>query len=170
MANRLHHVARDERGMSLVFVTVSFMAVLTATTLAIDIGMFMNSRSQAQNSADAGALAGAVALMYDNFEDRSPGGPAVTSAIAAATNNSVMKGTVSVTPADVEFPLDDAGEATRVKVTVRRTAARGNPVSTLIAKYFGMATADIGATATAEVSPANAMTCVKPFTIPDKGE
>ena len=31
-----------------------------------------------------------------------------------------------------------------------------------------MANADIGATATAEVSPANAMTCVKPFTIPDK--
>ena len=31
-----------------------------------------------------------------------------------------------------------------------------------------MPTADIGATATAEASPANAMTCVKPFTIPDK--
>ena len=27
---------------------------------------------------------------------------------------------------------------------------------------------DIGATATAEASPTNAMTCVKPFTIPDK--
>ena len=41
-------------------------------------------------------------------------------------------------------------------------------MSTLIARYFGTATADIGATATAEASPANAMTCVKPFTIPDK--
>ena len=41
-------------------------------------------------------------------------------------------------------------------------------MSTLIAQYFGMASADIGAIATAEVSPANAMTCVKPFTIPDK--
>jgi hypothetical protein len=51
---------------------------------------------------------------------------------------------------------------------VFRTAARGNPLSTLIARYFGVATADISATATAEASPANAMTCVKPFTIPDK--
>ena len=41
-------------------------------------------------------------------------------------------------------------------------------MSTLIAQYFGMATADIGATATAEARRANAMTCVKPFTIPDK--
>ena len=44
-----------------------------------------------------------------------------------------------------------------MQVTVCRTAARGNPVSTLIARYFGMTTADIGATATAEASPANAM-------------
>jgi len=53
-------------------------------------------------------------------------------------------------------------------VTVRRTASRGNPVATMIARYFGMANTDIGATATAEAAPANAMSCVKPFTIPDK--
>ena len=35
---------------------------------------------------------------------------------------------------------------------------------------FGVPTVDLGAEATAEVSPANAMTCVKPFTIPDKWE
>ena len=40
-------------------------------------------------------------------------------------------------------------------------------MSTQIAKYFGVAATDIGAIATAEASPANAMTCVKPFTIPD---
>jgi Flp pilus assembly protein TadG len=154
--------------MSYVFVGLGFMAFLSASMLAIDVGMLMTARNQAQNAADAGALAGAVALYYDDWDDRSPTGPAVTSAINASTSNQVMSGNVSVTPDDVEFPLDPSGEATRVKVTVRRTAARGNPVSTLIAKYFGMTTADIGATATAEVSPANAMTCVKPFTIPDK--
>jgi hypothetical protein len=55
-------------------------------------------------------------------------------------------------------------------VTVYRTAGRSNPVSTLIARFFAeeLETADIVATATAEASPANAMTCVKPFTIPDK--
>jgi hypothetical protein len=75
---------------------------------------------------------------------------------------------VSVLPADVVFLNDENGEPNRIQVTVFRTAARGNPLQTLIAKYFNMSTAGVGATATAEVSPANAMTCVKPFTIPDK--
>ena len=171
---RLERLRRDESGMTYVFIGLGFMAFLGASMLAIDVGMLMTARSQAQNSADAGALAGATALGFDNFDDRTPSGPAVTNAIAAATTNQVMRnpatgeGTVSVTPNDVEFLNDAAGEPTQVKVTVYRTAARGNPVSTLIARYFGISNVGIGATATAEVSPANAMTCVKPFTIPDK--
>jgi hypothetical protein len=136
--------------------------------LAIDVGMLMTARSQAQNSADAGALAGAAALFFNDWDDRSAGGPAVTHAMDAATANQVMRYNVSVQPSDVTFPLSPSGESNRVKVDVFRTAGRGNPVSTLIARFFGMETANIGATATAEVSPANAMSCVKPFTIPDR--
>jgi Flp pilus assembly protein TadG len=165
---RLTRLGRDEAGMSLVFVGLGFMAFLSASMLAIDVGMLMTARSQAQNSADAGALAGAVALFYDDYDDRTPTGPAVTSAINGATANQVMAADVSVTPDDVEFLNDEAGDPNRIRVTVRRTAQRGNPVSTLIAQFFGMTAADIAATATAELSPANAMTCVKPFTIPDK--
>jgi len=155
--------------MSLVFIGLGMMAFVSASMLAIDVGMLMTARSQAQNSADAGALAGATALLYDSYTDRSAGGPAVTSAIRASQMNNVMAGQVSVTPADVEFlNSPTTGEANRVKVSVRRTASRGNPVATMIARYFGMATTDIGAVATAEASPANAMDCVKPFTIPDK--
>ena len=171
---RLQRLRRDESGMTYVFIGLGFMAFLSASILAIDVGMLMTARSQAQNSADAGALAGATALGFDDFNDRSATGPAVTNALTAARNNQVMRnpttgeGTVSVTANDVEFLNDPAGEPTQVKVTVYRTAARGNPVSTLIARYFGVSNVGIGATATAEVSPANAMTCVKPFTIPDK--
>jgi hypothetical protein len=168
MANRLHHVARDERGMSLVFVTVSFMAVLTATTLAIDIGMFMNSRSQAQNSADAGALAGAIALAFNSYTDRSETGPAVQGAINTAKANLVAGGTVSVEPADVTFPNDPNGQPTRVAVQVFRTVERKNSVPTLLGSIFGVDQVDIRAAATAEASPANSMSCVKPFMIPDK--
>jgi Flp pilus assembly protein TadG len=165
---RFQRLQRDESGMSYVFIGLSMMAFISASMLAIDVGMLMTARSQAQNAADAGALAGATALVYDNWTDRTPSGPAVTSALAASTSNKVMSKDVSVKPADVEFLNDPAGEPNRVKVTVYRTAARGNPLPTMIAKYFGMATADIAATATAEASAANAMTCVKPFTIPDK--
>jgi hypothetical protein len=41
-------------------------------------------------------------------------------------------------------------------------------VPTLLGRFFGVATVNITADATAEATPANAMTCVKPFMIPDK--
>jgi Flp pilus assembly protein TadG len=165
---RVQRLIRDEKGMSLVFIGMSLMALLSASMLAIDVGMLMTARNQAQNSADAGALAGATALYYDDYDDRSDTGPAKTNAVNAATANNVMGANVDVTPADVEFINDAAGTQNRVRVKVWRTTARGNPVSTLIAHFFGMSTADISAVATAEASPADAMTCVKPFTIPDR--
>jgi Flp pilus assembly protein TadG len=168
----------DESGMSYVFVGCGLMGFVAASMLAIDVGMLMTARNQAQNAADAGALGGATALFYDDFDDRTAGGPAVTSAIAAAQANRVMPrlnkgdrsetGIVDVTPADVEFLNDELGQPTRVKVTVRRNAQGGNAMATLIAGFFGIDTVGVTATATAEVSPSNAMTCVKPFTIPDK--
>jgi len=88
--NRLQHLRRDERGMSFVFVGVGFLAFVAATTLAIDVGMFMTARSQAQTAADAGALAGVTALVFDDYDDRSAGGPAVLSAINTALFNGVM--------------------------------------------------------------------------------
>jgi Putative Flp pilus-assembly TadE/G-like len=165
MPQRLY---RDERGMSLVFVGVGFMAFLAATTLAIDVGMFATARSQAQNSADAGALAGAVALYFDDYDDRSTNGPAKQNAMVGARANQVIGAQVSVTPPDVTFPIGPTGLNNRVKVRVFRNDERGNPVGTLMGQYFGVTDVNIQAEATAEASPANAMTCVKPFTIPDK--
>jgi Flp pilus assembly protein TadG len=168
MRGTLHRIRHDERGVSLVFVSVAFMALLSATTLAIDVGMFMTARSQAQNAADAGALAGATALTFNSFTDRSATGPAVQSAVNTALRNTVQGAAVSVTPDDVTFPLDPSGQADRVAVEVHRTTERGNAVPTLMGGFFGLRTADVGATATAEATPANAFTCVKPFTIPDR--
>lgn len=168
MRNRIRHLRHSERGVSLVFVSIGFMAFMTATTLAVDVGMFMTAKSQAQNSADAGALSGAIALYYNNFNDRSSTGPAVQSALSAARANNVMGAQVSVTAPDVTFPNDPAGQPTRVAVSVYRATIRGNAIPTMLGRIFNINTVSIGASATAEASPANAETCVKPFTIPDK--
>ena len=165
---RLQRTLRDESGMTYVFVGLGFMAFLGASMLAIDVGMLMTARNQAQNSADAGALSGAMALVFDDWDDRTPTGPAVTSAIAGGKANDVMGADVSLNPEDVVFLNDETGVSNRVQVTVYRTSGRGNPLQTLIAKYFQMNTAGVGAVAVAEASPANAMTCVLPFTIPDR--
>jgi hypothetical protein len=163
MKKRFQHLRDNERGMSLVFVAVGFMSFMTATTLAIDVGMFMTARSQAQNSADAGALAGAVALVQNSYTDRSPSGPAVRSAIVTAKDNTVVHGEVDIESADVTFPVGPTGMNNRVHVEVFRPG-----IATLMGRFFGVATVDIRAEATAEASPANAATCVKPFTIPDR--
>jgi len=42
----------DETGMSMVFVSVGFMAFFAATTLAIDVGLFMTARTQAQTPGE----------------------------------------------------------------------------------------------------------------------
>lgn len=165
---RLRNFARDESGFSLVFVGAGGIALIAASMLAIDVGMLMSARSQAQNAADAGAMAGAIALAYDNWDDRTPTGPAVVRAKATAIANKVQDVEVKVLDEDVTFPNDPTGQPNRVQVVVHRDTAHGNAVPTLIAQYFGMKTADVSAVATAEASPANAMTCVKPFTIPDK--
>ncbi|MGE3510100.1 MAG: TadE/TadG family type IV pilus assembly protein [Vicinamibacterales bacterium] len=165
---RLTHLRRDERGMSFVFIGMGFVSFLAATTLAIDVGMLMTARNQAQNAADAGALGGAVALVYNSYTDRSASGPAVRSAVSSAQANQVMREPVSVGPADVMFLTDDGGQPNRVQVQVFRNAERGNPLSMLIGQMFGVQTANITATATAEVAPSNAASCILPFTIPDK--
>jgi hypothetical protein len=162
---RLQTRLRDERGMTLVMVATGMIAFLSATMLAVDVGMMMVARTESQNAADAGALAGAVALGFDDYEDRSATGPAVINAIAAGTaaDNSVMNAQTSVLPEDVTFPAIDL-----IRVRVQRSGIRGNAVATFFAPIFGIDTIDVGAEATAQVSPANAMTCVKPFTVPDK--
>lgn len=104
MAKLRKKIVRDERGMLLVFVATGFMAFLSATMLAIDVGMFMVARSEAQNAADTSALSGAIALVFDDPLDQSASGPAVQSALGAAMANQVMAHDVSVTPPDVTFP------------------------------------------------------------------
>jgi Flp pilus assembly protein TadG len=169
MKQRFHRLRTDERGMAFVFVGLSLTALLAGTMLAIDVGMLMTARTQAQRAADAGALAGATALVFDDFDNRSATGPAVTSAVNTAQANSVIKEAPSVNPTDVNFPFNPVtGRNDLVEVTVYRTSARANPLSTLIASIFGIDTADIAATATATAAPAGAAICVLPFTIPDK--
>jgi len=167
--SRRQQLLQDERGFSLITIGFGFMAFVAASMLAIDVGMLMTARTQAQVSADAGALAGATALVYNDFDNHAANGPAVTSAVNTALANKVAGRLVSITAADVTFPINPVtGRADLVQVSVYRTNARQNPVATLIAQLFGIDNVDISATATATAAPADLENCVLPFTIPDK--
>src|SRR3954470_22735450 len=111
---RFRRLRDDESGMSLVYTAIGFMTFMAASTLAIDVGMFMTARAQTQNSADAGALAGAVALVQNSYTDRSGSGPAVQSAINTAKSNNIMGKAPSVLTGDVSFPAGPSGQPNRV--------------------------------------------------------
>ena len=168
MRKTIQKLRNDERGMSLVLIGGGFIAFMTASILAVDVGMLVTARTQAQSAADSGALAGATSLAFNDYNDRTASGPAVQASISASQQNKIMTGTPSVLPADVTFPLSPSGQNNRVQVTVWRTATRGNAIPTFIGPLIGAPTANMGATAVAEASPASAATCVKPFMIPDR--
>jgi len=159
---RLTTLRRSERGISNMLIGFGFVGFMAATTLALDVGWWVVARSQAQNSADAGALAGAIALVFNDFNNRSSNGPAVTSAINAAKENQVAFGEVEVGPEDVTFPTGPTGLNNRVGVRVDRQ------IPTILGSLFGMMTMDSKAYAEAEASPANAARCLLPFMLPDK--
>ena len=98
-----HRDADNDRGAVLVHVAFAVLALTAFTTFVIDYGVFWVGRRQAQNAADAGALAGAIALAYDDPNDRSSTGVAAQAAVAAAQRNPVWGAIPSVVPATDVF-------------------------------------------------------------------
>ena len=60
---------RSEQGAIFVQVGISMFVLMAFNVFVLDYGMMWIGRRQAQNAADAGALAGAVARGYDDFDD-----------------------------------------------------------------------------------------------------
>ncbi len=160
LSGRKTNPLNSERGSSAILVAITMTALLSAVALAVDVGMLLNSRSEAQRAADSAALAGAGSLLID--EDNEP--RARNTAIQYGGMNTVRKDAVTVLPEDVDVDLALA----RVTARVRRTEDRGSAVATWFANVFGVDEVDIAATATAQVQPAGRATCVKPFAIPDQ--
>src|ERR1043166_1987618 len=55
-----------ERGAILVHTAISILMLTAFTAFVVDYGVLWVARGQAQNAADAGALAGATALAFDD--------------------------------------------------------------------------------------------------------
>ena len=75
----------NERGAIIIHVAIALMALLCFVGIVLDQGAFYLGRRQAQNSADAGALGGAMELLVN------PGGNAdATIAAKALANQNVI--------------------------------------------------------------------------------
>src|SRR5437773_10538844 len=56
----------SERGAVLVQASILLLVLIGFTAFVFDYGVMWVARNQAQTAADAGALAGAIALQYDD--------------------------------------------------------------------------------------------------------
>lgn len=64
--SHLGHLCRSERGAIIIHVAIAMLGLLAFSAFSIDHGVMMVSRGQAQNAADAGALAAALYLAWDD--------------------------------------------------------------------------------------------------------
>jgi Putative Flp pilus-assembly TadE/G-like len=163
----------DERGAVLVHVAVAMLALIAFSAFAIDYGTLLVSRRQAQNSADAAALAGAISLAFDDPDDIAR---AQAAAAAAGVANKVWGVEPSIVPAtDVQLIPCPTGAPglpdTCIRADVYRSTARlnrSNALPTFFAQIVGVNSQDVRATATAQVLIANAVECMKPWALADK--
>lgn len=169
----------SERGVILLHVAIGLMVLIGMSAFVVDYGVMWVGRHQAQNAADAGALAGAVAMAFDTggWTDRTTTGPARLAARQMAVTNFVagQAPDVNITtdvfftdqPADRCAP-DPNGNTPCIRVDVYRNQLRGNPLPVFFGLAVGLTDQGVRATATARVAVANASDCLKPWAIPDK--
>ena len=172
MTNIRRSLAGDERGAVLVHVAVAMLALIAFSALAIDYGALLVSRRQAQNSADAAALAGAVVARVRR-SGRHRRGP---------RRQQPPPGwrTRSGAPRRRFFPA--TGRAAHSVPARRARSARhlhscgrlpqrsraSNALPTFFAQIVGITSQDVRATATAQVVTGNAVECMKPWAVADK--
>src|SRR5579875_1539407 len=167
-----------ERGVVLWMVAAAMVMILGMAALAIDLAALYAARDEAQRAADAAALAGAEEFVTSGYTSGAVNSATVTAlvtqqAIAVGDEDTIGGQAAQVLSSDVSVNLSVPNNP-QVTVTVERSTARGNALSTLFAKIFGISTADVSATATAEAynpsggnGPPVATECMKPWLIPD---
>jgi Flp pilus assembly protein TadG len=162
----------------LIQVGVAIIVLIAFTMFVVDYGIMWVSRSQAQNSADAGALAGAVALAFDDADDLTATGPAQVSARSFALQNDVFGEDPDVQfDTDIRFSITDddpaifpsvclAAGVNCIRVDVYRNQARNNPLPVWFGTLVGLNDQGVRATAMAWSVPGNATECLRPFAVP----
>jgi Flp pilus assembly protein TadG len=159
-----------ERGAVLVHTAIAMLGLMSFSALAIDYGAFWVARGQAQNAADAAALAGAISLAYDDPNDIPR---AQNAAVLTGAQNLVLGSAPSIVAAtDVTvIPCPPGGTGLPdqcVRANVYRSTSRSNALPTFFAQVMGISSQDVRATATAQIYTGNAVDCLKPWAVADK--
>mgnify|MGYP000568356926 CR=1 FL=1 len=169
--NEWTRASGSERGAVLVLVAAAIVVLLGFAGLAIDVGHLMASRNEAQNVADAAALAGAGELGDQHYNKQDPINEGIVedvvievseaNTIAGESMNLVAKEDIEIGYWNTELhvfsssPFSDSWieKKNAVRVTAKRSA--NAPISTFFMKVLGRDTFSVSAKATAALSGAS---------------
>ena len=167
----------DERGAILIQVAVAMVGLLSFTAIVADYGVLWTSRRQAQNAADAAALAGAIALLrspgnYDQARSAAQSVGQLNNVFGLAPNINLGSGDSVDESEDISFPLcppgtPGAGTKSCIRVNIYRNESR-DPLPTFFARLFGQLDQGVKATATAQIGSGNQIQCLLPFAVVDR--
>src|SRR5688572_12982120 len=166
----------NERGAVIIHVALALVALLAFCTFVFDQGVMYVARRQAQNAADAGALAGAVSMMNE------PGALTLADQTArhfAGRSNAVWgaqtaDADIAVSPLPMTCPPDVGGGEGCIRVDLfrgtpdRSATQHTNHLPTFMGHLVGIDRQGVRATATAQVAAGNSVNCIKPWVVVDK--
>lgn len=168
---------KNEQGAVAAMTAILLLVLLASVAAAIDIGHALVARGELQNAADAGALAGTRRLS-EVYQSMAPsaqqtytltGGDqaAIVAAVqTAGLANRAAGVPLTINPADISIGIWNSSTLTHaptvnqprsVMVTARRDGAANGPISTFLASVVGLSTVNVSATATADLTPVNAV-------------
>lgn len=145
----------DQKGVTLVLVTICLSVLLGFAALAVDIGYLMVARNEAQNVADAAALAGALESHYSGksfirvkVREAAEKNTIAGTIITTIPNDSIQIGYWNSTRTP-PFQASEISEDVAVQVTVKRATGVNGPISTFFAKVLGIDEVSVSARGTA---------------------
>lgn len=159
---------KSERGAMIVMVAICLLALTLFSAVVLDYGVLWVARGQAQNAADAGALAAMTQTLINPTDV-----PGATNAARALAHANPVWGEAPVAAnVDVTLPITcpagTGGGASCVKVDVHRgDGTHTNTLPTFFAALAGIMSQGIVATATAQLAGANHADCLRPWFILD---
>jgi Flp pilus assembly protein TadG len=163
--------SRSDRGAILVHVAISLLALITFSAFTIDYGVLYVARGQAQNAADAGALAGAIARIYDdtsNPPSSTSSGAVYENVVGAVAANRIWGVSTPGNAVTMDWNCP-SGSTDCVHVDVYRDGTNNStPLSTFFLQLAGVNTQGVRAHAIAEVRGANASGCMRPWFLIDR--
>ncbi|MGR3310999.1 MAG: pilus assembly protein TadG-related protein [Candidatus Brocadiales bacterium] len=152
---------KEQKGAVAVMAAIITVVLMGFTSLAVDVGVLVTSRTQLQSAADSAALAAASRLSVMNYDD------VISTAKEYANYNKVMDQSVVLQDSDIQIFDDPDAALRRVRVTAYRTSARGNPINLLFAKIFGYSSVDMTATSMAGLIPVDGAGGLRPWAVRD---